>query len=259
MPINNPKTSVYVILGIDPQSSQVIDYYVGSSQNVQRRFTEHKSELKREKHKNPRLQEFWNNVVKTLGLSTPLDKAKMDTLFPHMSEYSLHTSTAWLVFIPIIEFPTPSGSKGNKEMKAELEECEKAVADALNDSLGFTGTNYWLYTGTPDRDSRPVCINGQVYKSRSVAAQALGFMKNGKPDKQKVWGQIAQKGYPKHCFIDGSLLTKKVEIRNSRGKLLSYELWECGTAQQQANGSYMITYYQSPKVVGTRPVGGTSP
>lgn len=256
MPIINKKSSIYVILGTDPNTSQVIDYYVGSSQQVQRRFTEHKSELKAGKHKNKRLQAFWDNIVQNLPASssttgTGLNKKTMDSLFPHIDFFYQYKSTAWLVFIPVVEFSNDS-SRSSKEIKAELEECEKAVADSLEQIFGFKGTNFWLYTGTPDRDSRTVCIDGQIYTNRSVAAKALGWMKNGKPDKQKVWACIARKAYPNFCFVDGELLTKKVEIRNSKGKLLGYEVFECGTAQKQTDGSYNISYYATPKLIEYR-------
>lgn len=47
---------------------------------------------------------------------------------------------------------------------------------------------------------------------------------------------------------------KKVEIRNSKGKLLKYELLECGKVENIDSASPKVTYYDEPKSLGFVPL-----
>lgn len=142
----------------------------------------------------------------------------------------------------------------NKDLRDELEVLERELATQLQNNPAIQPLNYWLVLGTQDRKSQPVCINGKIYKNASLAAQALGFMKNQKPDKQKVKNRIARKTYNQWCSIQGSTLLKKVEVRDPRGKLLKYELFECGTVENIDSSSPQVTYYNQPKSLGILPL-----
>lgn len=47
---------------------------------------------------------------------------------------------------------------------------------------------------------------------------------------------------------------KKVEIRDSKGQLLKYELLECGKVEDLDSTSPKVTYYDQPKFLGFVPL-----
>lgn len=65
MTIRKKKAGLYIIIKADFNQPGTAGYfYVGSSLNINRRFTEHKRDLKTGNHKNPRLQQLWNDFMK---------------------------------------------------------------------------------------------------------------------------------------------------------------------------------------------------
>lgn len=256
MPITNKKAGFYMILKVDskkPELSRGECFYVGSSMNLNRRFTEHKRDLKAGKHKNTRLQQVWNTTMESMPQSA---KAyAIEQLFPHVGEYVSYQDTACFVFIPLLQtLMDPSLEQERNLVKKELESLEQGLENFIQNSLSVRPLNYWLVLGTTDRASTTVCIEGIVYSNRSVAAAALGVYQDGKPNKQYVLNRIARKFYSKWCYISGSALMKKVEIRNSKGKLLKYELLECGQVENLDSPSPKITYYEKPKSLGFVPL-----
>lgn len=255
MPIKNKKAGLYMILKVNPNkpNSPGECFYVGSSTNLNRRFTEHKRDLKTGKHKNPRLQQVWNDSIKSL--LKPFNSYVIDEIFPHIGNYLSYKDTSCLVFIPILEILMTSSLESEQNLiKKELESLERNLESSIQNNLSVPPLNYWLVLGTSDRVSTTVCIEGKIYTNRSVAAEALGLFKNGKPDKQYVLNRIGRKTYSKWCYISNSTLMKKVGIRNSKGKLLKYELLECGKVENIGSDSVKVIYYDKPTSLGFLPL-----
>lgn len=228
-------------------------FYVGSSLNLNRRFTEHKRDLKANKPKNPRLQQVWNTSTGSMGQS--VKTYPIEHIFPHIRDYLTYKDTALFVFIPLLEtLMTPSLEGERNLVKKELELLEQGLETSIQNNLSVLPLNYWLVLGTTDRQSTQVCIDGVIYSNRSVAAATLGFFKNGKPDKQYVLNRIARKTYTTWCYLSGCTLMKKVEIRNSKGQLLKYELLECGQVENLDSPSPRVTYYSQSKSLGFVPL-----
>lgn len=189
MPITNKKAGFYMILKVMTHSKKPHGrgecFYVGSSMNLNRRFTEHKRDLKAGKHKNTPLQQVWNDCMKSLN--QPIEAYTIDQIFPHINDYLSYKHTACFVFIPIFEtLMTSSLEVERNPIQKELESLEKELETSIQNNLSVPSLNYWCVLGTPDRQSTKVCIEGAIYTNRSVAAATLGFFKNGKPDKQYV-------------------------------------------------------------------------
>lgn len=255
MPITNKKAGLYMILKVNPKKPNNLGecFYVGSSMNLNRRFTEHKRDLKTGNHKNSRLQQVWNDCIQSL--LQPFDSYTIDQIFPHIDNYLSYKDTACFVFIPILEILMTNSLELERNLiKKELESLERNLESSIQNNLSVLPLNYWLVLGTTDRASTTVCIEGTIYINRSVAAATLGFFKNKKPDKQYVLNRIARKTYSKWCYISNSTLMKKVEIRNSKGKLLKYELLECGKVENISSASPKVIYYDKPTSLGFVPL-----
>ena len=249
--IRNKKLGLYIIGQINPnQSTRLKTVYVGSSLNLNRRFTEHKRDLKAGNHKNSRLQNLWNECIDSLPEDTKANSFNINSIFPHIKDFLTYKKTASFLFIPVFTVEmTDSLDEQPVSLKEELFSLESELASWIEKNLSIESLNSWLVLGTEDREGQAVCIEGVVYKSRPLAAQALGLLKNGKPDKQKIYQRVVPKKWANYFYIKNGFLEKKLEIRNSQGKLLHYETYHYGEVQGMDSNSPNVIYWTEPKFI----------
>lgn len=218
-------------------------FYVGSSLNLNRRLTEHKRDLKSGRHKNQRLQESWNNQQDV--------QYSIDQLFSRIEDYHKNQKTVIFVFIPLLDQKLPANMSKleTNQTRAEIQSYEQTLSELVIQHCGLKSYNYWLVLGTDDRESVGVCIDGIYYKNKLVAAQALNFQKNGKPDKQLIANRLEGRKWSTWMLVKSNKLIKTIRIMDSKGKRIGYQTYEYGTIDLSNQDNPTIKYYEKPILV----------
>nr|ANQ46365.1 hypothetical protein [Tetrabaena socialis] len=277
MTINNQYAGYYIILNID---TKIV--YTGISMDLNRRFTEHKRDLKANKHKNPTLQKAWADIqTKT---SSAVD---IVTIFPLITDYEKNKLTAKLVFIPILKVLVKTYSTDKEKealfakfqrheqdgkglivicspeekalIKAELAEHEETVSiliekflheqsvDCIGKPVVVPSANFWLKLGTDARESVAVCIDGVFYKNKSVAANALKIFTNeNKPNKRFVIHRLETAKWKTWCIVSDNKLIKKVRKMDSKGNRIGYKILQYGEVQTSPDNKQVALYWETP-------------
>lgn len=254
----NQLAGLYVIVRKDDTHPSGFDTcYVGSSFNLSRRFTEHKRDLKVKagKHKNRTLQDIWDKFMASIFLLTSSQQTSVskniDAYFSHAKNFEKNKQTAVLVFIPLSEtLVTDSLLQDSKAVKEEIISLEPDVNSLLETNLSVTSANIWLVLGTTSRPSQPVCVDGVVYFSRPLAAQALGLLKaDGKPNDQIIYQRMATRKWETYFYITDGFLEKKLENRAPSGQLTGYTVMHYGEVRDLDTDNPQVIFWDLPELI----------
>lgn len=214
-------------------------FYLGASMQLNRRWTEHKRDLKNGKHKNRTLQKAWDDALKKAPGSA-------DRLTATITEYSKLKSSPEIkfVFIPLLQIPVNlSWTKTElNEMRSELEEYEEEITNLMSETLGLPSVNIWLKPGTKARLGAEVCIDKVFYPSKAEAARALNLL-----NKNVVNQRLEVARWATWCSVTSdNKLIKKLRKMNSSGQRLGYETWQYGEVLI-VNNERVAKYWREPK------------